>query len=78
VIRTNISSRICFIPTGIPHNYQSGHQGGKVLVILPAGLEGYFEEVANILLKRGNEIPWNQEVEIAQRYDQEFLERVKH
>jgi len=67
-----------FIPTGIPHNYQSGPQGGKVLVISPAGLEGYFKEVANILLKRGNQIPWNQEVEIAKRYGQEFLERLKH
>jgi len=41
-------------------------------------LEGYFKEVASILLKRGNEIPWNQEVEIAKRYGQEILERLKH
>ena len=67
-----------FIPKGIPHNYQSGPQGGKVLVISPAWLEGYFKEVADILLKQGNEIPWIQEVEIAKRYGQEFLDKLKH
>ena len=67
-----------FIPKGIPHNYQSGPRGGKVLVISPAGLEVYFKEVSDILLKQGNEIPWNQEVEIAKRYDQEFLDSLKH
>jgi mannose-6-phosphate isomerase-like protein (cupin superfamily) len=46
-----------FIPKGIPHNYQSGPRGGKVLVISPAGLEVYFKEVSDILLKQGNEIP---------------------
>ena len=29
-----------FIPKGIEHKYQSGSNGGKVLVISPAGLEG--------------------------------------
>ena len=67
-----------FIPKSIPHNYQSGPQGGKVLVISPAGIEGYFKEVSDILLKKGNEIPWDQEVEIAQRYGQEFLDDLKH
>ena len=67
-----------FIPNGIPHRYQSGSQGSKVLVISPAGLEGYFKEVADILHRQGNEIPWNQEVEIAQRYGQKFLDSLKH
>jgi quercetin dioxygenase-like cupin family protein len=57
-----------FIPKNIPHNYQSGPKGGKVLVISPAGLEGYFKEVVDILLRQDNKIPWNQEVEIAKRY----------
>jgi mannose-6-phosphate isomerase-like protein (cupin superfamily) len=61
-----------FIPTGIPHNYQSGPQGGKVLVISPVGLEGYFKDVSDILHSQGKEIPWNKEVEIAKRYGQEF------
>jgi mannose-6-phosphate isomerase-like protein (cupin superfamily) len=67
-----------FIPKGIPHNYKSGPQGGKVLVISPAGLEGYFKEVADILHIQGKEIPWNREVEIAQRYGQEFLDSLNH
>jgi mannose-6-phosphate isomerase-like protein (cupin superfamily) len=67
-----------FIPKDIRHNYQSGPQGGKVLVISPAGLEGYFKEVSDILLKQGNKIPWNQEVEIAKRYGQEFFDSLKH
>src|SRR3954453_20847899 len=67
-----------FIPKGIPHNYQPGPQGGKVLVISPAGLEGYFKEVSDILHIQEKEIPWNQEVEIAKRYGQEFLDSLKH
>jgi mannose-6-phosphate isomerase-like protein (cupin superfamily) len=67
-----------FIPKDIPHNYQSGPEGGKVLVISPAGLEGYFKEVADILHMEGKEIPWNHEVEIAKRYGQEFLDSLKH
>jgi mannose-6-phosphate isomerase-like protein (cupin superfamily) len=67
-----------FIPKDTSHNYQSGPEGGKVLVICPAGLEGYFKEVEDILLRQGKEIPWNQEVEIAKRYGQEFLDSLKH
>jgi quercetin dioxygenase-like cupin family protein len=67
-----------FIPKGIPHNYQSGSQGGKVLVISPAGLEGYFKEVADILYNQDNKISWNEEIEIARRYGQEFLDSLKH
>jgi len=67
-----------FISKGIPHKYKSGPQGGKVLVVAPSGLEGYFKEVADILHIQGKQIPWNQEVEIAQRYGQEFLHSLKH
>jgi quercetin dioxygenase-like cupin family protein len=67
-----------FIPKGLPHNYHSGPQGGKVLVISPSGLEGYFKEVADILHKQDNKISWNQEVEIAKRYGQEFLDNLNH
>jgi mannose-6-phosphate isomerase-like protein (cupin superfamily) len=38
-----------FIPKGIPHIYKSSSNGGKVLVISPAGLQKYFKEVADIL-----------------------------
>jgi quercetin dioxygenase-like cupin family protein len=66
-----------FIPKDVPHNYKSGPSGGKVLVISPAGLEDYFKEVAGILHKQ-NRISWSTEVEIAQRYGQEFLDDLKH
>jgi quercetin dioxygenase-like cupin family protein len=65
-----------FIPKGIPHNYQSGPNGGKVLVISPAGLEEYFKEVAETL--ETGQITWELEQEIARRYGQEFLDNLKH
>ena len=65
-----------FIPRGVPHNYRSGSKGGKMLVIMPAGLENYFAEVAEIL-KVGS-ITWDVEQKIAHRYGQEFLDRLNH
>ncbi len=65
-----------FISKGVPHNYQSGANGGRVLVISPAGLEKYFQEVAD-KLKHGP-ITWELEQEIARRYGQQFLEHLKH
>ena len=66
-----------FIPNGVPHTYQSGPKGGKVLVISPAGLEKYFTEVASII-KTGRKLKWEVEQEIASRYGQEFLDNLKH
>lgn len=65
-----------FVPSGVPHNYQSGPNGGKVLVLSPAGLENYFAKVAD-MLKIGP-IPWDIEQAIAKEYGQEFLEHLKH
>jgi quercetin dioxygenase-like cupin family protein len=65
-----------FIPKGTPHNYQSGPTGGKVLVISPAGLEKYFQEVASTL--ETGKITWELEQEIARHYGQEFLDNLKH
>ncbi|HYX56750.1 MAG TPA: cupin domain-containing protein [Nitrososphaeraceae archaeon] len=65
-----------FIPKRIEHKYQSGSNGGKVLVICPAGLEKYFREIAETL--RIGPITWELEQEIARRYGQEFLEGLKH
>ena len=70
------SGDFVFIPKGVPHNYQSGSKGGKVLVISPAGLEKYFKEIADAL--QAGQITWELEQEIALRYGQEFLESVKH
>ena len=65
-----------YIPTGTPHNYQSGSEGGKVLVLSPSGLEQYFAEVANTL--NVGPITWEMEQEIAKRYGQEFLDHLQH
>ena len=65
-----------FIPKGIPHNYQSGSNGRKVLVISSAGLEKYFKEVANVL--QISQITGELEKEIACRYGQEFLDNLEH
>ena len=67
---------LVFIPKGIEHKYQSGSNGGKVLVISPAGLEKYFKEIAETL--RISPITWELEQEIACKYGQEFLENLKH
>ncbi len=65
-----------FIPKGVAHNYHSGEQGGKVLVLAPSGLEKYFAEVARTLSI--GPITWELEQEIAQRYGQEFLDQLGH
>ena len=70
------SGEFVFIPKGLPHKYRSGSKGGKVLVVLPAGLERYFKEVANIL--QTGQITWKLEQEIARRWGQEFLDSLKH
>ncbi len=59
-----------------PHNYQSGSDGGKVLVLSPSGLEQYFAEVANTL--KIGPITWEMEQEVAKRYGQEFLDHLQH
>lgn len=65
-----------FIPKGVEHKYQSGPDGGRVLVISPAGLEKYFKEVAGTL--KVGPITWEMEQEIARKYGQEFLDNLKH
>lgn len=69
-------SDFVFIPKGIPHNYHSGAEGGKVLVLCPAGLEEYFAGVAEVL--KVGPIAWELEQEIARRYGQEFLDKLQH
>lgn len=67
---------IVFIPKGVPHNYNAGSKGGKVLVLAPAGLENYFAEVADAL--QVGPLTWELEQEIAQKYVQEFLDKLRH
>jgi quercetin dioxygenase-like cupin family protein len=65
-----------FVPRGTPHGYTVGPSGGRVLVITPAGLERYFAEVADRLAK--GPVSMDDEAEIAARYGQEFLDRLRH
>lgn len=65
-----------FIPTGTSHKYQSGADGGKVLVLSPSGLEQYFSEVAKKLAV--GPLTWEMEQEIAKQYGQEFLDHLQH
>jgi quercetin dioxygenase-like cupin family protein len=65
-----------FVPRGAPHGYTVGPNGGRVLVITPAGLERYFAEVADRLAH--GPVTVDVEAEIAARYGQEFLDRLRH
>ena len=70
------SGDFVFIPKGVPHNYQSGPSGGKVIVISPAGLEKYFRK--SQILFRLVRLHGKLEQEIARRYGQEFLNSLNH
>ena len=76
-VYTAQSGDFVLIPKGVPHSYRSGTEGGKVLVISPAGLEKYFSDVAEVL-QASSSITWELEQEIAKRYGQEFLDKLKH
>jgi len=65
-----------FVPRGAPHGYTVGPQGGRVLVVTPAGLDRYFAEVAERLAL--GPVPLDIEAEIAALYGQEFLDRLCH
>ncbi len=64
------------IPTGIPHRYTSGPQGGRVLVITPPALEHYFWLAAERL--RTGSLPIEEEFALAAQYGQDFLDRAGH
>ncbi|MDP9152554.1 MAG: cupin domain-containing protein [Myxococcota bacterium] len=65
-----------FVPRGAPHGYTVGRDGGRVLVVTPAGLERYFAEVADRLAQ--GPVSMDVEAEIAARYGQDFLDRLHH
>jgi quercetin dioxygenase-like cupin family protein len=65
-----------FVPRGSPHSYTVGPKGGRVLVVTAAGLEQYFAEVADRLANGA--ISMDDEASIAERYGQEFLNRLRH
>jgi quercetin dioxygenase-like cupin family protein len=65
-----------FVPRGAPHRYTVGPKGGRVLVVTPAGLERYFAEVADRVAS--GVVSMDEEADIAARYGQEFLDRLRH
>jgi quercetin dioxygenase-like cupin family protein len=65
-----------FVPRGAPHGYTVGPAGGRVLVVTPAGLERYFADVADRLAN--GPVSMDEEADIAARYGQEFLDRLRH
>lgn len=64
------------IPTGMPHRYVVGSEGGRALVIVPPDLERYFWRVS-ALLETGA-VPLDQEFTIAAEHGQEFQGRSGH
>jgi quercetin dioxygenase-like cupin family protein len=65
-----------FVPRGAPHGYRVGPAGGRVLVVTPAGMERYFADVADRLAN--GPVLMDDEAEIAARYGQESLDRLRH
>jgi quercetin dioxygenase-like cupin family protein len=71
-----IPGSFVFVPKGLAHSYQVGSNGGRVLVLSPAGLENYFAEVSQRLLVETLSV--EQEQNIARRYGQEFIDMIGH
>jgi hypothetical protein len=64
------------IPAGVPHRYEAGPAGGRVLVITPPGLEQYFFRIAGQLSL--GPVPLAEELIVAMEAGQEFLETAGH
>ncbi len=64
------------IPKGVPHQYKSGPQGGKVLVTTPPGVATYFTHIAD-LLKKGK-VTQEYEFAFAAAHGQTFLDKKGH
>ncbi|MEO6304254.1 MAG: cupin domain-containing protein [Bacteroidia bacterium] len=61
-----------YIPQNVPHKYNSGKNGGKILVTTPASVENYFLHIAEKLLQ--GEVPLEYEFDYAKKNGQLFLE----
>lgn len=70
------SGEMIFVPTGVPHRFVVGPQGGHALVISPPDLEFYFYKVSE-LLKKGK-VSYEEESKIGKEYGQVFLDGSKH
>ncbi len=67
-----IKGDFVYIPKNVPHKYNSGKNGGQVLVTTPASVEKYFLHIAEKLLQ--GDIPLEYEFEFAKANGQFFLE----
>jgi len=61
-----------YIPKNVPHKYNSGENGGTILVTTPASVEKYFLHIAEKLLQ--GDVPLEYEFEFAKKNGQLFLE----
>ncbi len=64
------------VPTGSPHRFVTGENGGHVIVSSPPNLEFYFWNVSK-LLKKGA-VSREQESDIGRKHGQIFLDDVRH
>jgi quercetin dioxygenase-like cupin family protein len=64
------------IPAGMPHRYVSGPGGGRLLVMIPPGLEEYFWTISKLLQK--GPVPMEEEFALAARLGQDFLDGHDH
>lgn len=67
-----IKGDFIYIPKNVPHKYNSGENGGQILVTTPASVENYFFHIAEKLLQ--GEVPLEYEFEFAKANGQLFLE----
>lgn len=74
-IKAKSGDVIC-IPTGAPHRFVTGSNGGRMIVTSPPNLEFYFWEVGQLLAK--GDVSFEQESEIGEKYGQIFLDGSKH
>ncbi|MES2305748.1 MAG: cupin domain-containing protein [Gemmatimonadota bacterium] len=64
------------VPAGVPHRYVVGAAGGRALVIVPPGLEAYFERVGARLVE--GQLSFEEEAAIASECGQDFLDHASH
>ena len=64
------------IPANTPHRYLVGSEGGRLLVICPPGLENYFWESAQLLVRE--KLSLAEEFALAAKHGQDFLDTTSH
>jgi mannose-6-phosphate isomerase-like protein (cupin superfamily) len=75
VVEARIGDCVTIAP-GIPHRYEVGKNGGKVIVISPPHLEKYFCTISQRLLQC--EVSQEEEKNVAAKHGQHFLDMAAH